>query len=627
MSMATMWLGCVLIGQALNPAPPPGAAAPARMRPPEMVAAAVQLPAGSAIVGQPYSLLSAVGSTMDRRRQIEIVRAYWRLFQTVAEYRFSLDYAQQLETIRARGVEHALLRRARAAATAQLREAELAATGAQYELAGLVRLPAAGALPLPADRPHVGAYRTLFDKLFANRTPPDGARLADKTLPLQRQVIDDRAAAVQAAEDAMQAVADESRFARGDAAATTACGRELLRQQTAFIRSVCDYNRAIADYSLTVVDLTVSPQELVKILIGPAQAATPSGAEPPASADPRRQPTPADRERRPSRDGPPRGGWTPNGARTAPSTDAGQPTAQSEPTPELPQEIPTTASRKRPADLDSASIPPLPRTAYKPFSAAPTMTVGQLCAAMFGDGKAVEGMGRPIGLTECLLRNSGGDRLGTIRAYWRLRRQMIRRQVLADQADFLDSLASAVSKHRHRPSGAADGVRWHAAQRATRADAGQSKVDLIETQYNLAIRIGAAAEAAWPLASTPARTGRYLLKLDEQPKGLVETWPLRRLTTTIDAMPDALQQCVSAVVEADAARTAMLEDYDATGASFDRVLESAAEQTQQTFEFLESLTVYNEAIAEYALAVLPPNTPADRLVKSLVVGQGRGARD
>ena len=42
-------------------------------------------------------------------------------------------------------------------------------------------------------------------------------------------------------------------------------------------------------------------------------------------------------------------------------------------------------------------------------------------------------------------------------------------------------------------------------------------------------------------------------------------------------------------------------------------------QTQQTLAFLDILTDYNRAIAEYVLTVLPPATPADKLVAALVV--------
>ena len=87
----------------------------------------------------------------------------------------------------------------------------------------------------------------------------------------------------------------------------------------------------------------------------------------------------------------------------------------------------------------------------------------------------------------------------------------------------------------------------------------------------------------------------------------------------IPAMGDSVQQHATAVVESDAARAVATEKYRAGGASIDSVLESVGQQTEQTVAFLETLTDYNRAIADYALAVLPPAAPAEKLASALVV--------
>ena len=79
---------------------------------------------------------------------------------------------------------------ARADAAAQTQEAQLGLLRAQYELAALMRAAAGTPLPLPADRPHVGPYRTDFKAMFADRTPPEPARLADRILPVQWRQVD-----------------------------------------------------------------------------------------------------------------------------------------------------------------------------------------------------------------------------------------------------------------------------------------------------------------------------------------------------------------------------------------------------------------------------------------------------
>ena len=53
---------------------------------------------------------------------------------------------------------------------------------AQQELADLLGIPPTSPLPLAADTPLVGAYRTYFETLFASRMPPPRMRLIDRTL-------------------------------------------------------------------------------------------------------------------------------------------------------------------------------------------------------------------------------------------------------------------------------------------------------------------------------------------------------------------------------------------------------------------------------------------------------------
>ena len=300
MQVAGIIIGCVLFGQVpdavLPPLSEPARGAPAdlqsvapldtsttanavkRRRPPELVDEAVHLPDGSAIAGRPLTLLDALGSTFDRRRQYEIVQAYWRLAEATAEYHYSLEYSRSLES--AVGTQDAALLSSRAAAAALCRETELRATEAQFALAALAMMSEDSPLPLPADQPHVGAYRTYFNELFAGRTPPDAARLTDKLLPLQRRAIDQSASAVLAAEDALLAVSEDLRAGRGTTDSLVSAARMLFLRRQSFIRLVCEYNRTIAEYGLSVASPSTTPRQLVAMLIGPPrQASLPRSAD------------------------------------------------------------------------------------------------------------------------------------------------------------------------------------------------------------------------------------------------------------------------------------------------------------------------------------------------------------
>ena len=674
MQVAGMILGWMLLGQASDAVLPPLSEPPRKepavlqpliasdvtraippasidasrnpRRPPELVDEAIRLPADSALTGRPLTLLGALGSTRERRRQLEIVRAYWRLVETAAEYRFSLDHTRQLKPANIDG-DDASLRSVRAEAAARLQEANLHAVRAQFELAALAQMSSDAPLPLPTDPPHVGAYRTYFNQLFAGRTPPETARLAEKILPLQRRAIDEMASAVLAAEDALLAVTDDRRGGRVNAAAVASCSRELLHSRQTFIRLVCDYNRAIADYGLTVVGPMASTRELVAMLIGPTrQAARPRssnnrGSVNPTSANepvatPHGEPTLAPpRFKNEPMLAPPREGWRANEPTLAPPRveprygTPNPPEARLVPVdPQADSTLPPERIANKPSlpfspsvetGVESASLAAATPLYTALRTATPAVRAKQLTVVIHWDRYLPKDAGKPIDLEECLFRDGGGDRLATIRAYWLLRRRAAQYQILAEQAEFYDALVPVVLERRNEPTGAADMLRLNAAQLAARAELGLARVALVEAQFALALRIGATNEAAWPLASTVPHSGEYLLKLDAQPQILIDTWPVRRLAATIPGQGENVRQYATAVVEAETARVAAAEKYRSGSVAVDQVLETVAAQTEQTAAFLDSLTAYNRSIAEYALTVLPPSTPADKLVSALVI--------
>ena len=76
------------------------------------------------------------------------------------------------------------------------------------------------------------------------------------------------------------------------------------------------------------------------------------------------------------------------------------------------------------------------------------------------------------------------------------------------------------------------------------------------------------------------------------------------------------------VVETDAARAAATLGYQSGRQSLPQVLAAVEEQTSQTLAFLQTLTDYNQALAQYTVAVLPPSTPSDTLAAALLPPQG-----
>ena len=667
---------------------------PLRIRPPQLIAEAMALPPGSVISGRPLSLVQALSASQDRRQQLAITRAYWQTAEALAKYHYCLDHANQLGRLQVRPGDEPSLQASRAAATALLGEAELAVGSAQYELAALAQFPADAQLPLPADRPHVGAYRTNYQELFAARPAPDRARLIDRTLPVRRMGIDQRAIAVQAAQDALTAAIDAYQAGQGNLASVVSGSGQLLTQQRAFIETVCRYNQDIAEYALIVAAPGAMPQVLVGFMIKTPQESGQSssaewegGVRPAGLTEPASYPTPTwNGNNQPTSTPrnvqgasvipsvPPATQWGPSALpmksepTLAPQRDATSSTGKKEPTPAPPrglvpvgakneptlapprgekspktkdQSQPAPAEGEEPAKIRYSVGDPFSRrveTANKPaiesgladagtstalypalVEATPSVRAKQLTLALNWDRSLPEGAGRGVTIEECLSRQTGGDRRATIEAFWNARQKAAEYQVIAQEIEFLDDLVPPALERRARPGGAAAMLFLHAARQSGRANLQEAQAALIEAQFELALRTQSAAESLWPLPSTPPHAGQYSLNLEAQPPAMVQSWPMRRLAAAIPACSTNLQECAASVVTADTVRAKSIEQYTAGNLPIEQVLEQVARQTQQTFDFLQTLTDYNRSIAQYALAILPPDAPPTRIAAALVV--------
>jgi hypothetical protein len=321
-----------------------------RPSPPEIVAQLLTLPPESTLSGRPLAIATVLASTQDRRQQLDLVHAYWRLAEAVADYRFGLDQSNQLARLQAGDAEAAELRMAQAAAAAALREAEADVVAAQHELAGLMLLAGDAPLPLPGDLPHVGPYRTYFKELFAARPAPPRARLLDGTLPLRCRAIDARAMALQAARDALAAATRGRASGHGAVAPLLAALDALRREQRAMMASVCRYNHDIADYALSVAEPGTSEEALAAMLVRttrqPVQpgASTQAGEVRPASAT---EPIAAPGSR-----------WMNNQPTLAPPRGVPPGTPGNEPTLAPPRNLPAPSGKIEPAIAPPPNSPP-----------------------------------------------------------------------------------------------------------------------------------------------------------------------------------------------------------------------------------------------------------------------------
>lgn len=232
----------------------------------------------TALQGKPIALVDLLSRVNDRQQRALVIPAYWQLFAAACEYRIAADEAFRLTHLlppadgSGRHASHPVIESRLAAAEARVREAELAVLAQQYTLADHMRLPANEPLPLAADLPHSGAYRTFFQERYARSAPPK-LHLIDRTLPLMHRSIELRAAATISAADSADAETDAYRAGQLDLVAVIDSISELSRQRRNFVVAVRDYNFDIAEYALTVVPPALTSSQLVSVLIGPPPTA------------------------------------------------------------------------------------------------------------------------------------------------------------------------------------------------------------------------------------------------------------------------------------------------------------------------------------------------------------------
>lgn len=641
-----------------------------RYSPLEILVGGLTMHEGEQPRGRPLPLVDVLRSVPDRTSQLRATESYWRLAEAVADYNFSWDEYQQLERLKPARDPNAqptpderMLATRLQAAKARMQDADVALVAAQYDLAGAIHLPTGQPLPLPADVPHVGAYRTVMDQLYAGRAIPVRAVLIDRTLPVRRSALEARAAAVHAATDALVA-AEEAHFeGRCDLALVMALVDDLGRQRRAFLADVRVYNSEIAEYAMSAPTPALDPHDLASMLIKPAAGANPpstiaggtganpavpSGVEragftqplPPSTTSPL-QPVPEGQLQL----GPPPG--YPPAPRNEPTLAPPRPTTEGSPRDKPKTQLPRDEDK---SPIGSASIaPPVagndqyvarkPRfggdTAGAPhesqlfaspclYPALSTMTAGdqarQLATVLCWEPAASADIS-PQALSDFLTNISAEHRRDAITAYWQAQLAGARAQALEQQLEQFEALGAVLANSAlegpaaHAPSSM---LLVRAAKIAAQADARRAEADRLAAQWALTIAAGRPLTGPWLAAQTPPHAGGYRLQLNELSRELLESAVVQRLSATIPQLRAAVTDRAAAVIAADQARGNMALAPDLSLAATDRALSAIREQAAETTAFLTRLTDYNIEIATYANAVLPPATNSQTLARALV---------
>ncbi len=632
-----------------------------------------------ALEGKPTPLADLLARLADRGQQTALVQTYWKLSAALAEYRIAADESSRLGQLlppadaTGKHPTDPLLESRLTSAEARLREAELAVVGLQYTLGELARLAATDPPVLPADLPHVGAYRTYFQERYARVSPPRGY-LIDRSLPLLHRSLELRAMAAVAAADAADADQEAYHAGKLDALAVMESLAELTRQRRAFAAAVRDYNVDIAEYAFSVVPPGLSTAQLVSVLIGPAKPAGDESGEKAVAQDPppvKRagydqpvEPTaghsaapgllkqgpaaPIEASRPPEPGG--SGSAQPGGLRR-------QPKRVKSHGPGSPRTLPsakTNAGLARGALLSAylregghsrqAGRPdrhvvakfPLDDAGEKPptqpaaadaglYSALATLEppqrLLQLADTLQWD-RTTELTGVATSLTDALA--APGDRRSVIAAYWRARQRIAAYQIRQQQHDQLNALQAAALHQSSQPGGAEAMLRLQTARLAAEAGAVETQVAILTSQFELAVAMRRPLTGQWPLPTTPPHAGHFRLKLDTQPAAVVQSPPVRRLVRDIPTLYEALLRRAEAVVFAETARAEISSRCEAGEALLDPAIAITARTAEEALSLLADQTEYNVQFAEYVFAVAPPTIPAAELAGVLVVASAKG---
>lgn len=250
-------------------------------------------PGGTNLEGStPLSLLQLLSRNVTGPQRTTAVQSYWQLAQRAAELRVHQDAVERVLAWSARctPAERQELEAALARLEARRNESQLQLMHAQYELAQAIGWTEAKQMPFPVDPPHVGPYRTEFEKIFAGRQAPGSLALLDRVLPVEWQLLQVRAEAVVAGSDSCTSTQDA--WVRGEQPLSTLLERlnELTASRLAFLQSVVAYNTNIAEYAMAVAPEQAAPATWVGMLIKLDGSDTTGGFATPATGY---APTPA----------------------------------------------------------------------------------------------------------------------------------------------------------------------------------------------------------------------------------------------------------------------------------------------------------------------------------------------
>jgi hypothetical protein len=265
-----------------------------------------------------------------------------------------------------------------------------------------------------------------------------------------------------------------------------------------------------------------------------------------------------------------------------------------------------------------AAVPADPGLYSALIGAAPAKRAQELAGLLNWNRTLPAEPSTPLSLEDCLAAVPDAGRQAAVAAYWRGRQAIAGYQAVMQEIEQLDAAAAAVLKYRGRPGGAEAMLQVRYARLSLEAARVEAQLTLLAEQFALTQLVHRPLDRPWSLPSTPPHGGGYRLKADAQPHAVADSFSFKRLTVVVPALHLTLEQQAEAVVLADAQRVAAASAAEAGSVGVEQLLAAVEQQANQTRAFLATLTRYNTEIGDYALVVLPPQSPAGTLVRAMV---------
>lgn len=267
------------------------------VKPADLLESLSRPPISGRLGGEIVTLTEAIANCNSREEQTEVVSAYWDLSAALTDYYLSARESTELKTLlQSISQPSPAWQEARQLQTNRMQVARRTAELAQYRLHRLMKGSATDGMPLPADKPHAGAYETRYEQNFNGRET-DRSRDLHELVPAMYAHLKLQAAQVTDDQSWLDLVSRQ-RNPQSDGKLLLKTHELVSLRRREFVRALRDYNQQIVRYTELASPGRVGTGRLVAMLIETPSVtppgrdnsgvATTSGEEPLRSSNPLR---------------------------------------------------------------------------------------------------------------------------------------------------------------------------------------------------------------------------------------------------------------------------------------------------------------------------------------------------